>query len=422
MAHSNTALRVSSAEAARSEEGAKRRLLKSRKLSLVVDLDQTVIQACVDPTVGMWQKDQSNPNYEALKDVSAFQLLEEGPGKGTWYYVKQRPGLTKFLEKIATLYELHIYTMATRAYATQIAKVVDPEGVLFGDRILSRDESGSQHLKSLRRLFPMDTKMVLIIDDRGDVWNWSENLVKVTPYSFFPVGDINASFLPKRTDLAAPDPKTLPPTLPRPINVLNDEASSKDTVISTQNCKSDPHTNGTFPEAVHNTSTQENIGRSDDGESNLQQKEAQQEEVLAAQVHDRPLLQKQQALDKLVDDANEQDAEKKLNGDKTEVNRIENHHHHLPILRNDDTELEHLEKALCAVHTEFFNSYDKSLAGVHGGLIAALRGEKPSKVRPNDDLAIVPDVKILMPAMKKRVLCGVELTFSGVLPLGMNLL
>src|ERR1700677_3701645 len=41
---------------------------------------------------------------------------------------------------------------------------------LFGDRIISRDENGSMTAKSLARLFPVDTKMVVIIDDRADVW------------------------------------------------------------------------------------------------------------------------------------------------------------------------------------------------------------------------------------------------------------
>ena len=35
--------------------------------------------------------------------------------------------------------------------------------------------------KSLHRLFPVDTSMVVIIDDRADVWEWSPNLVKVIP-------------------------------------------------------------------------------------------------------------------------------------------------------------------------------------------------------------------------------------------------
>ena len=40
--------------------------------------------------------------------------------------------------------------------------------------------------KSLDRLFPTDQSMVVIIDDRADVWSgglqfWSPNLIKVVP-------------------------------------------------------------------------------------------------------------------------------------------------------------------------------------------------------------------------------------------------
>ena len=99
---------------------------------------------------------------------------------------------------MATKYEMHVYTMGTRAYAEEVCKAIDPDGKFFGGRILSRDESGSRcpvlnlplslvdmlqglTQKSLQRLFPVDTSMVVIIDDRADVWEWSPNPVKVIP-------------------------------------------------------------------------------------------------------------------------------------------------------------------------------------------------------------------------------------------------
>lgn len=143
-AHDTDKLLISQEEAAEVDKISKRRLLQARKLSLVVDLDQTIIHAAVDPTIAEWQKDPDNPNYEALKDVRAFQLVDDGPGmRGCWYYIKLRPGLEQFLENIAEKYELHIYTMGTRQYAKEIAKIVDPERKYFDDRILSRDESGN---------------------------------------------------------------------------------------------------------------------------------------------------------------------------------------------------------------------------------------------------------------------------------------
>jgi FCP1-like phosphatase family protein len=76
---------------------------------------------------------------------------------------------------------MHVYTMGTRAYAEQVCALIDPTGKVFGGRLLSRDESGSLTQKSLQRLFPCDTSMVVIIDDRADVWEWSPNLIKVVP-------------------------------------------------------------------------------------------------------------------------------------------------------------------------------------------------------------------------------------------------
>lgn len=121
--------------------------MKSRKLSLIVDLDQTIIHTTVDPTVGEWmaeieedqrsdspdhqapnaggsagvtndsngeggtttppgsppkparRKREPNPNAESLRDVARFQLADDPPpnecrrrGKlpERWYYTKPR--------------------------------------------------------------------------------------------------------------------------------------------------------------------------------------------------------------------------------------------------------------------------------------------------------------------------------------------
>lgn len=55
-----------------------------------------------------------------------------------------RPGWKEFLTEIAGLYEMHVYTMGTRAYAEEVCAAIDPDGKAFGGRILSRDESGSE--------------------------------------------------------------------------------------------------------------------------------------------------------------------------------------------------------------------------------------------------------------------------------------
>jgi len=45
---------------------------------------------------------------------------------------------------------MHVYTMGTRAYAEEVCAAIDPEGVFFGGRILSRDESGSEFASPTR--------------------------------------------------------------------------------------------------------------------------------------------------------------------------------------------------------------------------------------------------------------------------------
>jgi RNA polymerase II subunit A-like phosphatase len=119
------------------------------------------------------------------------------------YIIYCRPGTREFLKEMDKKYEMHIYTMGTRSYAIEISKILDPDQSLFKERILSRDESGSFSIKSIKRLFPCDQSMVVVVDDRSDVWGWSPNLIHVNPCKLFfcmyfldnyfmGIGDINA--------------------------------------------------------------------------------------------------------------------------------------------------------------------------------------------------------------------------------------
>lgn len=144
MTHSSSGPIVSLEEAQRIEQETAEHLLKSRKLSLIVDLDQTIVHATVDPTVGDWieqseawekrqadkakakqeseknegdgsehsgdeSDDEYDPNWDALKDIKKFRLATDlfdghgrrssikGKGKasaldieGCLYYIKPR--------------------------------------------------------------------------------------------------------------------------------------------------------------------------------------------------------------------------------------------------------------------------------------------------------------------------------------------
>ena len=96
MVHDRVGLTVSIDEARRLEDETTIRLKRAQKLSLIVDLDQTIIQATVDPTVGEWMEQTDNPNHRALADVQKFRLSIDGDRmpqegeEGCWYYVKMR--------------------------------------------------------------------------------------------------------------------------------------------------------------------------------------------------------------------------------------------------------------------------------------------------------------------------------------------
>lgn len=431
MIHNNVSLTISENEAARADDEAKRRLLASKKLSLVVDLDQTIIQATVDPTVADWQRDGHNPNHDAVKDVRAFLLKDDGPGnRGCWYYIKLRPGLKEFLTNVSKIYELHIYTMGTRAYAKNIAEIIDPEHKIFGDRILSRDESGSSTAKNLQRLFPVDTKMVVIIDDRGDVWKWSPNLIKVTPYDFFVgIGDINSSFLPKKpapkashkaAAIAVPNSgneQAEDVTEEQPLPKINGDSSQELDTPSVIESKAS---------AANNTSALQQLvamGGGDDP-ATRQAQTTRQGEALAAQLEDRPLLQKQKQLE--AEDAATESTPAKEDGDSgnaspssDDSSDSDKPKHNL--LQDYDRELFQLEESLHKVHSEFYDIYCRRLSDAQGGRLGQLRGGQKRKLpSEKSDLDLVPDIKTVLPSVKSKVLAGVVIVFSGVVPLGMD--
>lgn len=426
MVHNNVSLTVSQSEATKADDEAKKRLIASRKLSLVVDLDQTIIHATVDPTVGDWKRDGENPNHDAVKGVEEFVLKDDH--RLCTYYIKLRPGLAQFLDIISKMYELHIYTMGTRQYAKKIANIIDRDHKIFGDRILSRDESGSMTAKNLRRLFPVDTKMVVIIDDRGDVWQWSPNLIKVTPYDFFVgIGDINSSFLPKKQG-AKPLPKAAVTAAQNSNEDLaegatKNEPEPKPNGVKTVKLEAPPAENPSKPNP--NASPLERLvamGGSDDTTTREAQA-SEQGEAIAAQLEERPLLQKQKKLE--ADDAASETTATKEDGGENKPTVEEPSDSDRPkhnLLQDDDRELYFLEESLRSVHTAFFDAFQREMTGTQGGRLGQLRGGQKRKFATEDsDLDLVPDVKTVLPAVKARVLGGVVLVFSGVIPLGMDI-
>ncbi|EGZ05748.1 hypothetical protein PHYSODRAFT_566275 [Phytophthora sojae] len=141
-------IRLNVEEAKKFDSDNIRRQLGAKKLSLVLDLDHTLLHAVrVDDVVG------------------------EIPKSGM----------------LSALYDLFIYTHGTRLYAEQIVKIIDPDESYFKNRIVARTDTPDMLHKSLKLLFPScDDSMILVLDDRIDVWKENEgNVFLIEPYHYF---------------------------------------------------------------------------------------------------------------------------------------------------------------------------------------------------------------------------------------------
>ncbi|RUP43618.1 hypothetical protein BC936DRAFT_136937, partial [Jimgerdemannia flammicorona] len=110
----------------------------------------------------------------------------------------------------------------------------------------------------------------------------------------------------------------------------------------------------------------------------LAQRQQEQDALKEVQQQTRPLLQKQKEL--------------------SEQNR--------PVLVDDDKELSRLLVALKEVHKKFYDLYDS-------------KKNQESSSRTEDSVD-QPDVKVLIPLMKRNVLQGVNILFTSVIPLGQD--
>jgi RNA polymerase II subunit A-like phosphatase len=217
--------------------------------------------------------------------------------------------------------------------------------------------------KSLQRLFPCDTSMVVIIDDRADVWEWSPNLIKVIPCMFIRyalivvlnrisddffvgIGDINSTFLPKLEPLMAT-------TSPRPDGSEPKEppvegSTNQNLPMASQSTPPEPG----FPPTTTPLSTTIPVP-SDDGAERAQLAAnamlKQNNLALEAQLEERPLAKKQEALQEgdaaahhiQHNTANNPPAGAQTNQEDTLTHK---HEKRKALLKNDDYELQRVAK------------------------------------------------------------------------------
>lgn len=253
-------------------------------------------------------------------------------------------------------------------------------------------------------LFPCGDDLVCIIDDREDVWQGCGNLVQVKPYNFFRhTGDIHA-----------------PPGLEKK-DKSRQIIENKNQEIKDEKLIEEPEENATNLQDKDKNIEEKIIDQSKDiteikiDEENInkeEEKETKVEEEIKSQdveIDDDTsrLLEQAEEMTKQDDESNESstkendlpvkdDLEKKITPiDNKKINNVEK-----KIVSIDDDDDDHddyllyLEDILRRVHSEFYDNIEKNQ-------------RKP--------------LKEIIPNVRARVLKGLQLTFSGLVPTNQNL-
>lgn len=137
---------------------------------------------------------------------------------------------------------------------------------------------------------------------------------------------------------------------------------------------------------------------------------------------ERPLAAAQSALDAKASSEEDQliaseSEDEELYGDKTPSHKSTTpptSPHKQSLLRDDDDELSRLQEVLKAVWEKFYENYKKSLEGLQREKqLVRLEG----RGRSVTETGKIPDIRDIMTEMRGRVLDGVKMVFSGVIPL-----
>lgn len=194
--HGNTNVLLSGKEAERINEENYKSLSEHKKMILLLDLDQTIIHTSMSKQFAAYFEELlSIPPAEgqaASEEEQIIRSIHRIRIDGYNYYVKERDHLQWFLKEAAEHFEIHVYTMGNKKYALEISEILDKKKALFGDRIVTRDDNFGSFDKDITRLFPKNSRNVVILDDRPDVWKFSRNLLPIRPFAFFRTGDVNS--------------------------------------------------------------------------------------------------------------------------------------------------------------------------------------------------------------------------------------
>ncbi|XP_043702151.1 uncharacterized protein LOC122652472 [Telopea speciosissima] len=132
---------------------------KRKSVTLVLDLDETLVHSTLE------QCDDADFTFQVFFNMKEHTV-----------YVRQRPYLQTFLERVAEMFEVVVFTASLSTYAEELLNILDPEGKLISRRAYRESciFSDGSYTKDLTVL-GVDLAKVAIIDNSPQVFRLQVN-------------------------------------------------------------------------------------------------------------------------------------------------------------------------------------------------------------------------------------------------------
>ncbi|XP_061351793.1 uncharacterized protein LOC133296749 [Gastrolobium bilobum] len=163
---------------------------RRKSVTLVLDLDETLVHSTLEHC------DDADFTFTVFFSMKEYTV-----------YVKQRPYLHTFLERVSEMFEVIIFTASQSIYAKQLLDILDPDGRFISRRVYRESclFSDGNYTKDLT-ILGVDLAKVVIIDNSPQVFRLQvNNGIPIKSWFDDPLDSALMSLLPFLESLADAD-------------------------------------------------------------------------------------------------------------------------------------------------------------------------------------------------------------------------